>query len=295
VSLRAGSSNNDLSLEEIRRYLSGWVVEGGERFREEYEHYLQIHAHRFYETWKAIPTAHQGDRLLELGASPYCMTLLLEHYSGYTVTLSDLYRTGDPEESAKKLVNTDSGEERTLTYQTFNVEFDRFPYPDNSFEMVLCCELVEHLTADPTHMLKEIHRVLTPGGRMLITTPNILVLRNLVALLKDRRNIYYPYSGYGPYGRHNREWTLEELAQLVTGCGYTIESAQIVDTYAHYGKARWLKKVFPFVRDYLVVLGRAEGEPRDYYPENLYEALPRKFTEENPIPSRRQEGSGQLI
>lgn len=105
----------------------------------------------------------------------------------------------------------------------------------------------------------------------------------------NKRNIYYPYSGYGVYGRHNRERTLEEVVQLVSGCDYSIEKAQIVDTYPHRGYSKWLKKFFPFLRDMLVVVGCAVNEPQNYCPENLYESLPRQYSVINPIPSRLQE------
>jgi 2-polyprenyl-3-methyl-5-hydroxy-6-metoxy-1,4-benzoquinol methylase len=41
------------------------------------------------------------------------------------------------------------------------------------FDTVISCETVEHL-ADPQRALREIQRVLRPGGRLLLTTPNYL-------------------------------------------------------------------------------------------------------------------------
>jgi SAM-dependent methyltransferase len=217
------------------------------------------------------------------------MTLLLKKYFPYTLFLSGGVNVGEPEQSLIKMINRFSGEEYSFSSENFNVEMDRFPYPDNSFDVVLCCELIEHLDLDPTYMLAEIHRILKPGGRILITTPNVLVLRNLVSMLRDRKNIYYPYSGYGVYGRHNREWTLEELVQLVSGCGFDIEKAYVADTYPHRGYSLWLKRFFPHLRDMLLVLGCAkDGPATNYYPENLYESLPKQYKPENPIPSRLQ-------
>jgi SAM-dependent methyltransferase len=277
------------TLDEVFQYLSGFEQEGGEEWREENECYLRDHIRRFHETLKIHPPGNRGEKLLELGAAPYFMSLMLEHYTKYTVFTANGFRVGDLEEKSIRLVKNFTREEHTFKYRTFNVEIDCFPYPDHIFDIVLCCELLEHLALDPTHMLLETHRILKPGGRILITTPNVLVLRNLVSLLKHRRNIYYPYSGYGVYGRHNREWTLDEVIQIVSGCGYSIEIAQIVDTYPHQGYSKWLKTLFPFFRDMLVVLGRAENETRSYYPENLYESFPRQYSLKNPIPSRLQE------
>lgn len=44
------------------------------------------------------------------------------------------------------------------------------PYPDNTFDKVLFCEVIEHVE-DDTKALKEIRRVLKPGGRIVVSTP----------------------------------------------------------------------------------------------------------------------------
>lgn len=43
-------------------------------------------------------------------------------------------------------------------------------YPNNWFDIVVCSDVIEHVE-DPIAMLKEIKRVLVPGGRLVITTP----------------------------------------------------------------------------------------------------------------------------
>ena len=43
---------------------------------------------------------------------------------------------------------------------------------DNSFDVVISFQVIEHIRKDKAY-LKEIHRVLKPGGKAIITTPNI--------------------------------------------------------------------------------------------------------------------------
>jgi SAM-dependent methyltransferase len=43
---------------------------------------------------------------------------------------------------------------------------------DNSFDVVISFQVIEHIE-DDKQFLKEIHRVLRPGGKAIITTPNI--------------------------------------------------------------------------------------------------------------------------
>ena len=70
----------------------------------------------------------------------------------------------------------------------FDAEKDPYPYPDEHFSTVLCCELIEHLYHDPMHLMSEVNRILKPGGHFVITTPNIAALRGVAAILQG----YHP-------------------------------------------------------------------------------------------------------
>jgi SAM-dependent methyltransferase len=102
-----------------------------------------------------------------------------------------------------------------------NIERDRLPWPADRFDVVLFCEVLEHLLYDPVHALVELGRILKPGGLLLVSTPNVLCWMNLVALTMNH-NPRDLYSGYGPYGRHNREYSPAELSSLLQRLGYTI-------------------------------------------------------------------------
>jgi 2-polyprenyl-3-methyl-5-hydroxy-6-metoxy-1,4-benzoquinol methylase len=52
---------------------------------------------------------------------------------------------------------------------------ERLPYDDDSFDVLSCLEGVEHLE-DQFAFVRECWRVLRPGGRLLLSTPNILGL-----------------------------------------------------------------------------------------------------------------------
>lgn len=49
-------------------------------------------------------------------------------------------------------------------------ELDRLPFPEARFDLVTCLDVIEHIE-DDVAMMREIGRVLKPGGAVLFTTP----------------------------------------------------------------------------------------------------------------------------
>jgi SAM-dependent methyltransferase len=63
-------------------------------------------------------------------------------------------------------------------YQDANLN-GRLPFDDTSFDVVFSIEGIEHLE-DRYRYVRELHRVLKPGGTLILTTPNIVSLRSRV-------------------------------------------------------------------------------------------------------------------
>ena len=51
---------------------------------------------------------------------------------------------------------------------------EAIPAPDGSFDVVLCAQVLEHVD-DPAQGISELHRVLRPGGRVLLSTHGTMV------------------------------------------------------------------------------------------------------------------------
>jgi ubiquinone/menaquinone biosynthesis C-methylase UbiE len=63
------------------------------------------------------------------------------------------------------------------------VEFiNELPFGDGSFDIVYAVEVIEHLK-DPYGFIQEMFRVVRPGGKVIITTPNILTLASRFSYL----------------------------------------------------------------------------------------------------------------
>ena len=193
---------------------------------------------RFVYTWGLASDI--GGRCLELGGNPYFTTMLLKRFTNLDITLANFFGYEKNGEYTQTVVYSDlvSGERKSedLKFDHFNIEQDRFPYPDDQFDLVIFAEIIEHLLDDPCSVLREIKRVLKPNGTLILTTPNVARLENVTKLISGT-NIYDPYSGYGPYGRHNREYNRHELNQLLKFEGFEPTELFTADVHANNSQA----------------------------------------------------------
>jgi SAM-dependent methyltransferase len=216
--------------QRLRQFVGSIQIEGA--VRAEYADYCDEDFLRFVQTWNLV--RELSGRALELGSAPYFTTMLVRTFSALDLTSANFFRDDVPARGAHEITWLPPGarepEHATIAYDHFNVEHERFPYADTTFDAVLFCEIIEHLLRDPLAALREMHRVLKPDGVLVVTTPNVARLENVARLIAGA-NIYDPYSAYGPYGRHNREYTLEELSRLLTHAGFAIDTAFTADVH----------------------------------------------------------------
>lgn len=233
--------------------------------------YVNHSLERFRITMTMVPQLAPGASVLELGSNPYFITRLLRE-RGLEVLCANWFGEGALDGDTGTQTVTESGVAHTYEFDHFNIERDRFPYPDDSFDLVMFCEILEHLPNDPTHTLSEIHRVLRPDGLMLLTTPNATRLENLAFMVRGD-NVYESLSGYGTYGRHNREYTVAELDSLLRALGYDVVELTARDIVEPPPELEWGSAVEPANRGgNLFALARATGVQRWRYPEWLYQS-----------------------
>ncbi len=90
---------------------------------------------------------------------------------------------------------------------------ERLPFANGAFRVVWCSEVLEHLF-DPSFALQEMHRVLRPGGKLLVTVPYHGRLKNvLIALFKFEVH-------YAPSNPHIRFYTRNTLSRLAHAAGF---------------------------------------------------------------------------
>lgn len=268
-----------LTLEDLAATYRSWSV--NEDRVGALDPYLDDSFWRFLHTWGMVRDGL--GTCLEIGSNPYFTTYLLMEHTKLELTLSNFY--GHRGETVETLSFVPPGKAERVQLQLsshmFNVEEDTFPFASAAFDVVLFCETIEHLLMDPLAALREVHRVLKPCGTLIVTTPNVDRLHNVVAMVQGT-NIYDPYSGFGPYGRHNREYTRGELELLLDFSGFEVRQSFTADGH-HWdpcGQTGY-ESVAPLIefrrRDlgqYLFVEARKAREPRPGLPDFLYRSYP---------------------
>jgi SAM-dependent methyltransferase len=273
---RAGSLTDNA----LQGYLRRWVEPATDR-----EHYLNGHETRLIRTLQLTPEGTASDRILEMGCYLQ-LTPALRNVLGYGQVRGCYFGDGG---SDLKLANARDGEFFECTIDLFNCESDPFPYPDGHFSTVLCCELLEHLKHDPMGMMSEINRILKPGGILLLTTPNVVSLRAVRAVLNGVHPGFYnrypdPRASGTTDSRHEREYTPGEISQLLDAAGFAIDHIETgpygVDSPGEPGgSAKWAANVLETLKqpvdlrdDCILAVGRKESVPGDLRPFWLYDS-----------------------
>lgn len=179
--------------------------------------YFAIHSERYkYILKKILSCKSPPAKILDIGCYPMHLFRALKDIGFHLEGISS------QNEKVDGVVN-------------LNIETDRWPFPDSSFDLVLMTEVIEHLIGDPINYLSEIKRILKPNGLLLITTPNALKFQNLLLLL-THQNIYFPLEQLSQdiYFRHSREYSMSELVSILKKADFRLVQNEYFTAYPPY-------------------------------------------------------------
>lgn len=183
--------------------------------------YLRRHYPRYVHTKQRI-LAHRdrthGNKLLDIGAH-WLHQAVLYAIDGFEVTAVDLPVTFETHD-VRALAHAHGIEllpDSDLEHPTSLKEI-----PDDSFDLVLFTEIIEHITFNPVAMWREIYRVMKPGARLIVTTPNHYALRG-------------------------RAWNLKRFLTLAGG-GVEVTDILCQHTHAHHWKEYSLSELLQYFR-----------------------------------------------
>jgi SAM-dependent methyltransferase len=101
-------------------------------------------------------------------------------------------------------------------------------YEPATFDVVTMWEVIEHLP-DPRAVLAEAHRILKPGGQLILSTPDA---GSTVARLSGRR-----WLGWSKVPEHLHFFDRQSLDRLLRDCGFTPPSFRYVSLTVTWGFA----------------------------------------------------------
>jgi ubiquinone/menaquinone biosynthesis C-methylase UbiE len=92
--------------------------------------------------------------------------------------------------------------------------------PDESVDAVMLLEVIEHLE-HPETALRQIHRVLKPGGKVILVYPNDRTFK-----IARTITLRFEEASYDP--GHVRQWTYPEIKGLLHLHGYTVMKSRFI-------------------------------------------------------------------
>jgi SAM-dependent methyltransferase len=99
-----------------------------------------------------------------------------------------------------------------------DIETMKLPFEPASFDAIVCGDLVEHLR-DPQATVARLRPLLRPGGRLVLSTPNIANWAIRLSLLFGR----FRYTEWGILDEtHTHFFTRKTLRECLEGAGYRV-------------------------------------------------------------------------
>lgn len=173
------------------------------------------------------PSAKHGTKVLEIGAFFGVVSIALASL-GYDVIAADVPEYIDLPEQSERYAR--------FGVKTKGVRLEEFvlPFDDEQFEVVVMCEVLEHLNFNPLPLLKEINRIGAPGSIFYVSMPNATSIYHRVAVATGHAGgvqVSEFFEQLDPGNSliangHWREYTAAETRQMLEPLGY-----RIVDQY----------------------------------------------------------------
>jgi 2-polyprenyl-3-methyl-5-hydroxy-6-metoxy-1,4-benzoquinol methylase len=169
--------------------------------------YVPLNERRHRAHAKLLEAVGTGNRVLDVGCSSgYLARPLAER--GNTIVGLEL----DPEAAR-------AAEEFCELVLVGDVETMELPLEPGSFDVVLGGDVIEHLR-DPAATLARLRPLLRPGGRVVLSTPNVANWAIRLSLLSGR----WRYTDRGILDRsHTHLFTRATLAETLEQAGYRVE------------------------------------------------------------------------
>ncbi len=146
------------------------------------------------------------------------------------------------------------------------------PWPGDMFDGIILSEILEHVE-DDLRGLREVYRVLKPGGVLAITVPHANYPFWWDPINKTLETVFHRHIQHGTFAgiwaNHVRLYTMDRLRQIVLEAGFQIEEER---SFTHY--------CFPFIHNIVYGFGKPLLES-GAMPKSMAKAADRTTFDEN--------------
>lgn len=184
----------------------------GSKFFEQEQYYIRERP-RYFNTLKFLlakidPSNDlSGLHILEIGGGQ--ISLLMHALFGCKAVVADV---SDKYE--------DSVQKQGCDFRVCDLLYDDLP-DRNHFDIVIMCEVVEHLPVPPYQILSKIRNWMKPGALLFVTTPNLYRLRNVIRMILGMRVFdYFFIPERGQSIGHPFEYSDEHLSWQIARGGF---------------------------------------------------------------------------
>jgi len=154
------------------------------------------------ETFRLVKKYLRGKKVLNVGCWTGGFEALLHGFPGEFYAL-------EPSPQAIEIAKRHNNEIKYHQGSVFKI-----PFPDNEFDVVMFWLVLEHVPkGSEIEALREMNRVLRPGGRLMVSTPFFHPLANIM-------DISYPLKGH-------RHYTWERIREMLAESGFEFEKGTV--------------------------------------------------------------------
>lgn len=202
-------------------------------FALEGENYNTVHyqqnLNRYLKMIEVVLPLSKSNKILDIGAG-FCYLSKFFKRQGYEIYAIDFFYGNIPKVRC---------EQHHIPFFPLNVEVDDLPFEKDFFDVIILGEVIEHFTYSPLIPLEKIQKVLKKDGLLILTTPNIF---RIIELLKIFSGYNFFYNQISPhqskpiwykekrfYYRHNKLYSMKELRQIMIQAGFRIACSGFVN------------------------------------------------------------------
>lgn len=201
--------------------------------------------HERLKLFEKLVGERKNKNVLDAGCGDGGLAKLIKEQWGSDVWGADISKTG-----------TSFAKKRGIAAKVADLS-KLIPFDDSFFDLVIANELIEHLE-NPDRFLQEVHRILVPGGTLLVATPNLSFWLNRVLFFFGIYPLFLEAStevsvGLGPcaavsYGSqpvgHVHVYNLRAITELLSYHGFAVAKITGRPVYFVSPRSRVLTTVY---------------------------------------------------